>query len=91
MQEYCATGLCSVQQGQGQGQGHLPARSTRLRAPCKLWPEASWRPVMYSVNTEWLLEETAFMAVDSTARAAAALFTKASAAVAQLIGSLLAP
>ena len=46
---------------------------------------------MYSVNTEWLLEETAFMAVDSTARAAAAFFTRASAAVAQLMGSRVAP
>ena len=95
VQQYqCTSGLCSVQQQnaqEGQQQTHLPARSTKLRAPCKLWPEVSCRPVMYRVNTEWLLEETAFMAVDSTARAAAAFLTKASAAVAQLMGSLVAP
>lgn len=46
---------------------------------------------MYSVNTEWLREETAFMAVDSTARAAAAFFSRASAAAGQSTTILVAP
>ena len=44
-----------------------------------------------SVKTEWLREETAFMAVDSTALAAAAFFTRASASVAHPIGSRVDP
>ena len=31
---------------------YLPARSTRLRAPCRRCPEASCWPVMNSVKTE---------------------------------------
>lgn len=70
---------------------NLPAKSTRLRAPSKHWPEASCCPLMYSVKTEWLREETAFMAVDSTARAAAAFFSSASAAAGQSTVTLVAP
>lgn len=52
---------------------HLPARSTRLRAPCKQVLLAACCPCMYSMNTLWLREDSAFMAVLSTERACAAL------------------
>ena len=82
----CRTCSCT-----GSDIADLPAKSTRLRAPCRRCPDASCRPVMYSVKTEWLREETAFMAVDSTARAAAAFLTRPSASAAQPMGSLVAP
>lgn len=42
---------------------HLPARSTRLRAPVRRSPVPSWRPLMCSVSTECDREDAAFMAV----------------------------
>jgi hypothetical protein len=46
---------------------------------------------MYSINTEWLRELTAFMAVASTARADAARFTSAAASSAVVIRVRMAP
>jgi hypothetical protein len=69
----------------------LPARSTRLRAPRRVVPEASWRPVMASMNTECEREEVAFMAVASHARATAARRTSAAATSDDATGVTVAP
>ena len=70
---------------------HLPARSTRLSAPLRAVPEASWRPVMASMNTLCEREELAFMAVASQARATAALRTSAAATSDDATGTTVAP
>lgn len=70
---------------------HLPARSTRFSAPLRWVPEASWRPVMASMNTECEREELAFMAVASHARAIAAFRTSAAATSEEVTGVTVAP
>jgi hypothetical protein len=70
---------------------YLPARSTRLSEPCRLWPTDSCLPVMYIMKMEWLREDSAFMAVLSTALADAAFFMMAATALESITGTRVAP
>ena len=86
--------VIALQRGHGTAErleSCLPARSTRLSAPLRWVPVASWRPVMASMNTEWEREELAFMAVASHARATAAFFTSAAATSEEVTGVTVAP
>jgi hypothetical protein len=52
---------------------------------------AAWLAAMYSMNTQWLRLDTAFIAVASQARASLARAISAAALAASVTGSLLAP
>ncbi len=73
------------------GGTHLPARSTRLREPCRVWHAPSWQPLMYIMKMEWLREDSAFMAVLSTALALAALFMMTVTSSELVTGTRVAP
>jgi hypothetical protein len=70
---------------------HLPAKSTRHRLPVRCVLVAAWLAAMYSMNTQWLRLDTAFIAVASHARASLARAISAAALAASDTGSRLAP